>query len=1395
MSSSKIDLSSYIDEYLPEPILVIDTNGKISYATSSAESVLIKSRKNIISKNFFDFIDPDDANKVKKVFNAFLKKKALSTTMTFQVIKSSKEKIYVEAILHNMLNTSPINGILVHLRDISNYIHNEEQLKQIQIKLEKTLDQIGFLTDNNLDVIFQIKVTGEFTFMNAASKRIAGYDPEEMIGTNWMNYVPKKELIRYVAKMKRVLSGEEIDDFQTFVIHKDGHLVPVEFSGKLVKKEKKIYINGVMRDISKRITSSQQLEKLVRSLEEQVSARKDELEKLYKRLQESEEKYRTLFMNLPDGAAVTNEECDKILDINQKLSGNFNSTPEEMIGKKSKNVFPEEILKERMKHAQKALRSNKIQMNFDNRENKYFQTFYIPITFQNGKKNLFLVVKEITDLIHFEEKIRESEMKHRTIFEESTDAIVVIQEDTIVSANPRFSEILGYSIEEINKISSKEKEYEDKAPSRNYISIFGHDDHQTEQCISITDKAGKIHIIEKRTKKIIWDSKPAFLTIFSEVTEQKILEEQFKLIFKYSPIAISLNDSKIERILFVNDMMAQHFNTTTDELKGKYWKDLLPPDIYNKRYKIGRNAIDTNTVQTFYDVRDSRHLKTDYVPINMPDNTRLLLILSNDITDLKKKEEELRLSEEKYRALFEYANEAIVVAQDGFLRLMNPQFVKMVGYSIEDIQRTPFIEFIHPDDREIVFLRYQKRLKGDILPQQYNFRVIDKQGSVRWVSISAVLFEWEGRPATLNFITDITQQKQAEKELLDSEEKFRTITTSAQDSIIMINEEGNIVFWNQSSKKIFGYTQQEILGKPAHRLLASTSLHSKIFKGLNRFKDTGSGPFMGKTTELIALKKNGENIPIELSLSSVQLNGKWNAIGIVRDISERKELEEELKSSYDILEKKVEQRTAELHESEKRYKDLFEFAPVGIGTSDETGKVIDANKQMIKIMGYSNLQDLRQVNLKELYANPEDRVRLFKDLKAKGYVKDWLVQLKRKSGSTYHALLNIEFFKTGEKRIFFTTVRDVTELIIKQREISEAHEYLTTIIDSAMEQIMALDSNMCITMWNRSAVELTGYKAKEMIGKQLGDCPCFDNPRVLIDYMKGMLEGHDVILEDIIISQKDSGKRILRFSCSIIRSEKKEIAGFLFVGHDITSQSMVHGKLLHGTSYLINDTSSKMAIDVFVNLQIDGYRGLVLSRGDPASLQTVFSSFDTTMFFFDEGPLPDVRTIVSLEDMYQQVKDFISSNDPSVVFIDRLDYLIVRYSFKEVLSLLYRVNSLVSVHHAILLIHINPDLIHKDDLLFLMEEYSLLPSQKVDTLSISSQLYDLLAFIYDENQSNVFVPFQRIGEHFSISKVTTQKRVHDLERMGLIRISIKGRMKTVFVTKDGELLLHGRSAV
>jgi len=138
----------------------------------------------------------------------------------------------------------------------------------------------------------------------------------------------------------------------------------------------------------------------------------------------------------------------------------------------------------------------------------------------------------------------------------------------------------------------------------------------------------------------------------------------------------------------------------------------------------------------------------------------------------KRADDALRKSEEKYRHLIEHANEAIVVAQDGMLRLVNHRAVEFTGYSEQELLSMSFSAFIHPDDRALVMGRFQKRLKGEELPPRYAFRLSPKDTSTRWVEISAVAIDWDGRPATLNFLTDITERMRAEEALLKNAEEL-----------------------------------------------------------------------------------------------------------------------------------------------------------------------------------------------------------------------------------------------------------------------------------------------------------------------------------------------------------------------------------------------------------------------------------------------------------------------------------------------------------------------------------------------------------------------------------------------------------------------------------------------
>ncbi|MCR4288756.1 MAG: PAS domain S-box protein [Candidatus Scalindua sp.] len=147
-------------------------------------------------------------------------------------------------------------------------------------------------------------------------------------------------------------------------------------------------------------------------------------------------------------------------------------------------------------------------------------------------------------------------------------------------------------------------------------------------------------------------------------------------------------------------------------------------------------------------------------------------------------------------------------------------------------------------------------------------------------------------------IRENEERRLVEKSLRESEEKFRKISDTANDAIIMLDNDGKISYWNKSADKIFGYSRDETVGKKISKLIIPEKFREKHLEGFERFKETGVGNLIGKAVEVVAIRRDGSEIPIELSLSSVKIKNKWNAIGIVRDIIERKQMEKEFMESH-----------------------------------------------------------------------------------------------------------------------------------------------------------------------------------------------------------------------------------------------------------------------------------------------------------------------------------------------------------------------------------------------------------------------------------------------------------------------------------------------------------------
>jgi PAS domain S-box-containing protein len=245
-------------------------------------------------------------------------------------------------------------------------------------------------------------------------------------------------------------------------------------------------------------------------------------------------------------------------------------------------------------------------------------------------------------------------------------------------------------------------------------------------------------------------------------------------------------------------------------------------------------------------------------------------------------------------APFGYAFHKIILDKDGnptdyeFLEV-NPAFEKLTGLDATDIigkticqvipaiiqSKFNWIRFygevaIHGGKRE--FEQYSEPLK-------------------RWYKVQ--VYSPEPYFFSTTFV-DITEHKEVEDALKENVSLLQSITDTAQDAIIMIDTVGKVSFWNPASEKIFGYSSFQALGQNLHSLITPERYHKVHAKAFETFQKTGKGAAVNKTLVLQALTKFGHEIPIELSLSSIWTEDGWHAIGIVRDITERKQIEQEL---------------------------------------------------------------------------------------------------------------------------------------------------------------------------------------------------------------------------------------------------------------------------------------------------------------------------------------------------------------------------------------------------------------------------------------------------------------------------------------------------------------------
>ena len=291
--------------------------------------------------------------------------------------------------------------------------------------------------------------------------------------------------------------------------------------------------------------------------------------------------------------------------------------------------------------------------------------------------------------------------------------------------------------------------------------------------------------------------------------------------------------------------------------------------------------------------------RTSHVP-NSADQESILYAagITGRVVEHYRVEEDIRQSEERFRLLVERAPIPMAFVSDtGTASYINHQFTRVLGYTQEDIPTLDKwwpLACPNPEMQQRIMARWEaatasaNRHGRQIRPEEYE--VACKNGSVRMMEISGVRI-YDGLLVTF---VDLTARRQMEAAVRESEEKFRLTTTTARDAIVMLDNDGKVTFWNRAAEEMFGYSDSEALGRELHPWLAPERYHAAFRKGFPVFQATGQGAAAGRTLELAAIRKDGVEVPVELSLSTTRLAGQWHALAIVRDITERRRVMKEL---------------------------------------------------------------------------------------------------------------------------------------------------------------------------------------------------------------------------------------------------------------------------------------------------------------------------------------------------------------------------------------------------------------------------------------------------------------------------------------------------------------------
>ena len=683
--------------------------------------------------------------------------------------------------------------------------------------------------------------------------------------------------------------------------------------------------------------------------------------------------------------------------------------------------------------------------------------------------------QQINRLQASEVDYRKTEESYRLLITNATEGITVAQEGKIKFANPKFSELTGYTIDEIISMSPMDMVHPDDLDTvKDYYTRRLRGEAVPESyTFRIIDKSGNVKWLERKVASTTWEGNPASLVFTTDVTQRMSMEQALRESeAKYRDLADSIAD-----VFFAmdEDLRYTYWNKASEELTGIPAKDAIGKNIFDlfsddestrRMVNFYRRALATNEPQRTINERalNGRNYVFD---ISAYPTKGGICVYVKDITERKKLEKALEESERWYRLIFDNTPIGIGFASlDGKVVNANKAMAAITGYAAEDLDKINVSGlYINITDRDL-FLRKLKE-QGSVI--DYPLRLRHKDGTEYDALLTSKLVSIGDMEFVQTILHDVTESKQAQEKLRESEERYRSLVELSPEAIF-VAVEGKHVFTNSAGLKLLGSSSpNEIIGKPIMDVI-HPSYRQLVSQRIKEAMTTGES---APTMEEKFLRLDGTEIDVEVRAAPLVYKGKPAMQVVIRDITERKQAEEALRLS------------------EQNFRHSIENSPLGIRIVDADGNTIYANRVFLDIHGYGSIEELEPVPRQQRYtaqSYKEHHERTAKRKRGELVPNNYEISIVRKDGQVRHLTVSRgEVLWNGEQQ-FQVVYQDITER-------KRAEEESRTIIRTAMDGFWLTDMDGRLTDVNEAYCQLTGYTRDELLAMSISDIEATETSR------------------------------------------------------------------------------------------------------------------------------------------------------------------------------------------------------------------------------------------------------------------------------------------------------------